>query len=72
MAEEIPQNVQTLAEQLMEQEGGLERVCGEDAPEDPHPDGGTYKSQCNACLQKDENKDICVATLITQYMAQNN
>ena len=72
MTDTIPESIRTLANQLMSQEGGLEQVCGKDAPEEPHPNGGSYKSQCNMCLQKEEGKEICVAQLITDYMSSDN
>ena len=65
-----PDNVQILADQFRSKENGAENACS-DAPETEHPDGGTFKSKCNDCLAGDD-KELCVARLITSFMEQNN
>lgn len=68
--ESIPDNVRTLRDQFQSEEGGAEKAC-KDAPETVHKDGGTFKSHCEACLAKDD-KELCVARLITSFMEDNN
>lgn len=68
--ESIPDNIQTLADKFRTQEGGVEKACN-DAPETAHPDGGTFKGKCDDCLAE-EDKELCVARLITSFMDQNN
>ena len=73
MADEssISDNVRTLRDNFLTEEGSVEKACN-DAPEVPHPTkNGTFKSQCEACLAK-EDKELCVAELITSFMEENN
>lgn len=71
MTDTIPDNVRTLRDNFRTEEGSVEKAC-KDAPEVAHgDDGGTFKSHCEACLAKDD-KELCVAKLITEFMDANN
>jgi len=56
-----------IAAQIKSEEGGIDKICQE-APDMPHPEGGTFKEICNACSSKEE-PEICVAKLIDSFTA---
>lgn len=60
------QNVLDIAEQIKSEEGGIDKICQE-APDTPHPDGGTFKEKCEACANSEDDKELCVAKLIVSF-----